>query len=82
MFKVKGRETGNRISFTQREPGYVATDTATIGGGGKKMNNGVWHDTNGSGGTWTGVKTAGPKPAPHKTKPKHHKPKQKHHRGS
>jgi hypothetical protein len=58
-FKVKGVETGTHVVFTQSESGYTSTDKATVSGSGKRMS-GTWHDTNGSGGTWTAVKTSSP----------------------
>jgi len=55
MFKVRGVETGKKVSFTQSEPGYVSHDSATLTANGTKMA-GRWHDSNGAGGTWHGTK--------------------------
>jgi hypothetical protein len=54
-FALKGTESGSSVEFTQSEGSYVATDRATVErvGGKLEMVDGTWHDTNGSGGTFT-----------------------------
>lgn len=80
MFKLKGTETANKVKFTQSETGYASTDIATVSAGGTRMS-GTWHDTNGSGGTWTGRRVSGPKARKHHVtkKHKHRKKRRKHH---
>ncbi len=57
-FVLKGTEFGTTVQFTQSEGGYVATDSATLdlNNGKLEMTNGVWHDSNGAGGTFTASK--------------------------
>jgi hypothetical protein len=57
-FVLKGNELGTTVQFTQSEGGYVATDSATLdqNNGVLEMVNGVWSDSNGSGGTFTAHK--------------------------
>jgi hypothetical protein len=57
-FVLKGTEFGTTVQFTQSEGGYVATDSATLDekNGQLEMVNGVWHDNNGAGGTFTAKK--------------------------
>jgi Carboxypeptidase regulatory-like domain len=54
-FALKGSESGDMVTFTQSEGSYVATDTATLqlSGGKLQMIDGVWSDSNGSGGSFT-----------------------------
>jgi len=68
-FALKGVEQGASVTFTQSEGAYVSTDKATVArgaGGALQMTGGTWHDSNGSGGTFTAklksAAAAGPAP--------------------
>jgi hypothetical protein len=54
-FVLAGTELGATVQFTQSQGGYVATDSASLelNDGKLEMNEGIWSDTNGSGGTFT-----------------------------
>jgi hypothetical protein len=57
-FVLQGTEIGTAVQFTQSEGSYVSTDSATLdlNNGVLEMINGVWHDSNGAGGTFTAKK--------------------------
>jgi hypothetical protein len=76
-FKVNGTESGTHVTISQKGGSYVSTSTGTVSVGGKRMS-GVWHDSNGAGGTWFGTKSSGPKLNKHEHT--HHKHK-KHKKG-
>jgi hypothetical protein len=61
MFVLKGNEIGTAVHFTQSEGGYVSNDDATLDldNGKLEMKSGVWHDSNGAGGTFTASKVYG-----------------------
>ena len=61
MFVLKGNEIGTAVHFTQSEGGYVSNDDATLdlNNGKLEMKSGVWHDSNGAGGTFTASKVYG-----------------------
>ena len=54
-FVLKGSETATAVSFTQSQGSYVSHDAATVvmRAGKLAMISGTWHDSNGSGGTFT-----------------------------
>ena len=57
-FVLTGNELGTTVQFTQSEGGYIANDSATLdmNNGKLEMVNGVWHDSNNNGGTFTASK--------------------------
>jgi hypothetical protein len=57
VFVLKGVETGGTVNYTQTLGGYVSHDSASVveKNGKLQMVNGKWHDSNGSGGTFSAV---------------------------